>query len=77
MSIEDYIKNNFSEKQLNQYSLFSGWHDAILEIVRNVWNDAQRNIKRDELWLCTKCESCNIGLDDKCWSCGETAIHKM
>ena len=45
MTLEEYIEKNYSEKQLNEnFSYFSGWHTAILEVVRETWKAAQQSV---------------------------------
>lgn len=43
MDIEEYIKTKWNEERLNEYSLFSGWHETLVKIIREVWGDAQAN----------------------------------
>ena len=45
MTLEEYIAKNYSEEKLNEYSYFSGWHEAILEIVRETWEAAQQGVE--------------------------------
>jgi len=58
MTLEEYIEKNYSEKQLNEnFSYFSGWHEAILGVVRETWKAAQPLRAVDAAKVCPECGS--------------------
>lgn len=44
MTVNKYIKEKWAKKRLDEYSFFSGWHEAIKEIICEVWKDAKSDI---------------------------------
>ncbi len=34
---DEYINKKWPEERLNEYSYYSGWHESIKEIIREVW----------------------------------------
>ena len=44
MKVDDYIKQNWSASRLDGYSMYTGWHDTIKDIIREVYADAERMI---------------------------------
>lgn len=42
--VEVYIEKFWPESRLNdEYSVYSGWHEAIKDIIREVWVAAQQS----------------------------------
>lgn len=59
MTVDEYIAKVWTEDRLNEYSYYSGWHEAILDIIREVWQSAQQGVAAELLPRCGKADNVN------------------